>query len=97
VTVVRCCSAPAGPYGPFGHEPSRSRSQLLSPAAPRKMQVLEMESSMVTTDPPRLLAAVRIRAKMAKNLTEGRSTGDEAVGCGLSDRKFDCLLPTIGL
>ena len=44
-----------------------------------------------------LLAAVRIRAKMAKNLTEGRSTGGAAVGCGLSDRKFDCLLPTIGL
>jgi hypothetical protein len=42
-----------------------------------------------------VLAAVRIRAKMA--LTDGRSTGGAAVGCGLSDRKFDCLLPTIGL
>jgi hypothetical protein len=45
----------------------------------------------------RLLAAVRIRAKMAKNFTGGRRTGGAAVGCGLSDRKFDCLLPTIGL
>jgi hypothetical protein len=44
-----------------------------------------------------VLAAVRIRAKMAKNLTGGRRTGGAAVGCGLSDRKFDCLLPTIGL
>jgi hypothetical protein len=44
-----------------------------------------------------VLAAVRIRAKMAKNLTDGRRTGGAAVGCGLSDRKFDCLLPTIGL
>jgi DNA polymerase III alpha subunit len=45
----------------------------------------------------RVLAAVRIRAKMAKNLTDGRRTGGAAVGCGFSDRKFDCLLPTIGL
>jgi hypothetical protein len=44
-----------------------------------------------------VLAAVRIRVKMAKNLTDGRRTGGAAVGCGLSDRKFDCLLPTIGL
>jgi hypothetical protein len=44
-----------------------------------------------------VLAAVRIRAKMAVNLTDGRRTGGAAVGCGLSDRKFDCLLPTIGL
>jgi hypothetical protein len=45
----------------------------------------------------RLLAAVRIRAKMAENLTDGRRTGGAAVGYGLSDRKFDCLPPTIGL
>jgi hypothetical protein len=44
-----------------------------------------------------LLAAVRIRAKTAENLTDGRRTGGAAVGCGLSDRKFDCLPPTIGL
>ena len=37
---------------------------------------------------------MRIRAKMAKNLTDGRRTGGAAVGCGFSDRKFDCLLPT---
>jgi hypothetical protein len=45
----------------------------------------------------RMLAAVRIRAKTAENLTDGRRTGGAAVGCGLSDRKFDCLPPTIGL
>jgi hypothetical protein len=44
-----------------------------------------------------VLAAVRIRAKTAENLTDGRRTGGAAVGCGLSDRKFDCLPPTIGL
>jgi hypothetical protein len=46
---------------------------------------------------PLLLAAVRICAKMAKNLTDGRRTGGAAVGCGFSDRKFDCLLPADGL
>ena len=52
---------------------------------------------IVFADVVAVLAAVRIRAKMAKNLTDGRRTGGAAVGCGLSDRKFDCLLPTIGL
>ena len=51
----------------------------------------------LVVEKPVVLAAVRIRAKTAENLTDGRRTGGAAVGCGLSDRKFDCLPPTIGL
>src|SRR4029077_17019745 len=42
------------------------------------IQLVEIEATFKTMKDD-LLAAVRIRAKMAKNLTEGRSTGGAAV------------------
>jgi hypothetical protein len=63
----------------------------------KQRELDDAKREMDLTIQKQVLAAVRIRAKTAENLTDGRRTGGAAVGCGLFDRKFDCLPPTIGL